>query len=135
MYITSRELGECSTYIQFRTCVLQAPSSPANIYLFKVNNRNTRKRCEISSKLTTKTHQCFIVNFEHTSYLFLVFLWFNCNRQMSAGSLLFIKVIFSDEFTSSHNLSIRDSLRSSRSVFRKQSNTYDAVLRNSIIDI
>ena len=28
--------------------------NPANIYLFKVNNRNTRKRClEIRSKLTT----------------------------------------------------------------------------------
>ena len=28
---------------------------PANIYLFKLNNRNTRKRCEICSKLTIKT--------------------------------------------------------------------------------
>ena len=28
---------------------------PANIYLFKFNNRNTRKRCEICSKLTIKT--------------------------------------------------------------------------------
>ena len=28
---------------------------PANIYLFKVNNRNTRKRYEMSSKLTIKT--------------------------------------------------------------------------------
>ena len=28
---------------------------PANIYLFKVNNKNTRKRCEICSKLTIKT--------------------------------------------------------------------------------
>ena len=27
----------------------------ANIYLFKVNNRNTGKRCEICSKLTIKT--------------------------------------------------------------------------------
>ena len=27
----------------------------ANIYLFKVNNRNTRKKCEICSKLTIKT--------------------------------------------------------------------------------
>ena len=27
----------------------------ANNYLFKDNNRNTRKRCEICSKLTTKT--------------------------------------------------------------------------------
>ena len=30
-------------------------SYPANIYLFKVNNKNTRKRCEICSKLTVKT--------------------------------------------------------------------------------
>ena len=28
---------------------------PTNIYLFKVNNRNIRKRCEICSKLTVKT--------------------------------------------------------------------------------
>ena len=27
----------------------------ANIYLLKVNNRNTKKRCEICSKLTIKT--------------------------------------------------------------------------------
>ena len=40
---------------------------PANIYLLKVNSRNTRKRREICSKLTIKTVQCrsgiFIVNF------------------------------------------------------------------------
>ena len=29
--------------------------TPANIYLFKVNNRNPRKRCQICSELTTKT--------------------------------------------------------------------------------
>ena len=28
---------------------------PANISLFKVNNRNTRRRCEICSKLTIET--------------------------------------------------------------------------------
>ena len=28
---------------------------PANIYLFKVSDRNTRKRCEICLKLTIKT--------------------------------------------------------------------------------
>ena len=28
---------------------------PVKIYLVKVNNRNTRKRCEICSKLTIKT--------------------------------------------------------------------------------
>ena len=55
---------------------------PANIYLIKVNNRNTRKRCEIFSKLTIKTpewRRCrrsgvFIVNFENISQLFPVFL-------------------------------------------------------------
>ena len=30
-------------------------SCPVNIHLFKVNNRNTRKRGEICSKLTIKT--------------------------------------------------------------------------------
>ena len=50
------------------------------IFLLKVNNRNTRTRCEICSKLTTKTperrHWCrsgvFIVNFKHISHLVLV---------------------------------------------------------------
>ena len=32
---------------------------PASIHLLKINNRNTRKRCEICSKLTIKTaEQC-----------------------------------------------------------------------------
>ena len=37
-------------------------ANPANIYLLKFNNRNTRKRCEICSKLTMKAiercHPC-----------------------------------------------------------------------------
>ena len=32
-----------------------AGSYPAGIYLLKVNNKNTRARCEICSKLTIKT--------------------------------------------------------------------------------
>ena len=32
-------------------------SYPANIYLFKLNNRNTRKKCKICSKLIIKTPQ------------------------------------------------------------------------------
>ena len=41
---------------------------PAGIYLLKVNNRNTRARCQICSKLTIKPiprSVVFIVNFEH----------------------------------------------------------------------
>ena len=51
-----------------------------NIYLYKVNNRNTNKICEICQTLTIKKHQndvydvVMIVNFEHISHLFLVSL-------------------------------------------------------------
>ena len=38
-------------------------SFPANIYLFKVNNRNTRKRCEICSKLTIATPEQHVSSF------------------------------------------------------------------------
>ena len=59
----------------------------ANIYLFKVNNRNSRKRCEICSKLTLKTTEWrhVFVNFQHISHLFLVSLLFTLNRQILAG--------------------------------------------------
>ena len=33
---------------------LSLERNPANIYMFKVINRSTRKRCEVCSKLTTK---------------------------------------------------------------------------------
>ena len=43
--------------------------SPAGNYMIKVNNRNTRTRCEICSKLTTQQRHSgiFIVNSEHIS--------------------------------------------------------------------
>ena len=48
--------------------------------MFNVNNRNTRTRCEITSKFTIKTPErrhwrrtgVFIVNFEHISHLVLI---------------------------------------------------------------
>ena len=60
----------------------------AGIYLFKVNNRNTRTRCEICSKLTINIPErrqlrrsgVFIVNFEHISHLVLVFLLLTLSR-------------------------------------------------------
>ena len=61
---------------------------PAGNYIFKVNSRNTRTRFEICSKLTTKTPErdqwhrssVCIVNFEHTSYLVIVFLLLTLSR-------------------------------------------------------
>ena len=55
---------------------------PAGNYIFNVNNRNTRTRCEICSKLTIETPErrhwrrfgVFIVNFEHISHFILVLL-------------------------------------------------------------
>ena len=57
-------------------------------HMFKVNNRNTRTRCEICSKLTIKTPErpywrravVFIVNFEHISNIALVFLLLTLSR-------------------------------------------------------
>ena len=57
----------------------------AGIYLFKVNNRNTRTRCEITSKLTITV---FIVNFEHISHLVLVFTLLTLNSEILARILL-----------------------------------------------
>ena len=61
---------------------------PANIYLFKVNNKNLWKRCEICPKLSRKTPELrqwrrsgvFIVNFAQISYLFLEFLLLTMSR-------------------------------------------------------
>ena len=62
--------------------VINVVQNIAANYIFKVNNRNTRARCEICSKLTIKTPECrqwrrscvFIGNFEYILHLFLVLL-------------------------------------------------------------
>ena len=40
----------------FKKGVVRVQYISANLYLFKVNSKNTIKRCEICSKLTIKTH-------------------------------------------------------------------------------
>ena len=54
----------------------------SNIHLFKISNRNPRKRYEICSKFTRETPErrqwrrssVFIINFEHILYIFLAFV-------------------------------------------------------------
>ena len=61
---------------------LSVRAIPTVNYIFKVNNRNTSRRCETCSKLTIKTPErrhwrrsgVVIVNFEHISQLVQVFL-------------------------------------------------------------
>ena len=65
---------------------------PAGIYLFKVNNGNTRAMCESCSKLKVKTPErrqwshsgVFIVNFEQISHIVLVFPLLVLNKSMPA---------------------------------------------------
>ena len=65
--------------------------------MFEVNNRNTRKRCEICSQVTIKTAErrlwrrsgVFIVNFEHISRLFLVFPLLTLIKLMLAGQPIY----------------------------------------------
>ena len=74
MYMTTDK----KVYIQLASTGI----NPAGNYMFKVNNRNTRTRCEIRSELTIKIPErrhwrrpgIFIVNFEHIAHLVLVFL-------------------------------------------------------------
>ena len=58
---------------------------PASIYLFKVNDRNSRTRCKICSKLIIKTPEqrrsgVFTVNFEQIAHIFLVFQFLALNN-------------------------------------------------------
>ena len=67
---------------------MKQDSHPGDIYLFKVNKNNTRKTCEICSKLLIKTLErrhlrhsgVSIVNFEHMLHLFLMLLLLISNK-------------------------------------------------------
>ena len=76
----------CTLY-RGRYKIFRYKFNPANIYMFQDNNRNTRHRCEISSKLTIKTTKrrrrrsgVFIVNIEPILHLCLVFLLLTWNK-------------------------------------------------------
>ena len=85
-------IGKCPVFTEniflWISDVLLPPSNSANIYLFNANNGNSRKRCEICSKLTMKRPEqnnwrgsgVFIVNFMHISHLFLKFLLLTLNK-------------------------------------------------------
>ena len=61
---------------------------PVGIYMFKVKNRNTRKRCEVCSRLTIKTPErhhrrrsvVVIANFKHISHLVVMLLLLTLRR-------------------------------------------------------
>ena len=73
---SSRETHEKYMLASF-TLPLQSPFRCSPKYMLQINNTNIIERCEICSKLITeapKRHSgVFIVNFEHITYLLLVF--------------------------------------------------------------
>ena len=83
-----RKLTSANRLAIFRSTRLQVfyKDVPANIYLFKLKNRNTKKRSKICLKLTIK-HENDVrpsglcnFNFEHVSLLFLVYLLLLLNK-------------------------------------------------------
>ena len=82
--INSDKSVENAAYL-FDTC--NEFTLPAGDYMFQVNNRNTRIKCKICSKLTIKTPErrqwrhssVFIVNLEHVSHHVIAFLLLDLN--------------------------------------------------------
>ena len=75
--LKSRTEKSCEKWLKL------AVNTPNN-HFFKVNNKNSRKSCEICSKLTINVVLVFI-NFEHISHLSLVFLLLDLNKKIVAG--------------------------------------------------
>ena len=69
---------------------------PANIYLFKVNNSNIRKRCGICSKKNNKDRRrscVFIVNFEQISHLLSSVSIVDFEQKNDLWVCVFIKIL------------------------------------------
>ena len=70
--------------------------TPASNYMFKVNNRNTRTRCEICSKLTLKKVErrhwrrsgVFIVNSEQILCRLTTSIWCHCSHLLQNWTVL-----------------------------------------------
>ena len=85
----------------------------AQLILFKVNSRNTRKRFRVNNKnirkMSVTSFCCFVFDFEHISHLFLVVLLLTLNKTLNNHStsvnilmltLLSIMNTFSTRFSS-----------------------------------
>ena len=113
---------QLSCFVNFILC-------PTNKYMFKVNNEKIRLICWMCSKLklnaTWHRSGVFIVNFEQSQYINIVFLFLTLNKHLSIGwerqVIMFWKhkkqlicfvikvarsISFSDEWTDDHTMNI-----------------------------
>ena len=85
---TTQKILTTDTFHSRELIAVILKKNQTNIYLFKVNNGNTKKRWGTYSKLTIKSsnwrHWCrsglVFVNFGHISHLFVVFLLMTLHR-------------------------------------------------------
>ena len=69
---------------------LNSVSNPAGNCMFKVNNRNTRTRCEICSKLI-----CFFLNsFLYSNFSYCPLLWYFSTNKSIEKNKIYISVAF-----------------------------------------
>ena len=81
-------LVPCKSKLSNVNYLFRTGPMPAGNYMFKINSRNTRTRCEICSKLTIKILKrrqwrrsgIVIVNFKHISHLVSVLLLLTLSR-------------------------------------------------------
>ena len=71
---------DVKTLFQF----FESYQNPAGNYMFKVNNRNTRTRCEIYSKLTIKIPECGIINFAIVNFEHVMTGWEGATKIVQA---------------------------------------------------
>ena len=85
-------LLDATAFKFLRRCEKMLKDLSSQYLLVQSNNRNTKKWCEICSKLTIRTlirhhkRRCndFIANFEQITYIVLMFLLLTLSNQMSA---------------------------------------------------
>ena len=81
---------------QYLITVSHYDKPPRNIYFFKVNSVNTRKRCEICSTLTAKTSENVIghiLTTEHISHLFIVLLLLTLDKCFQGRNRFLFRIV------------------------------------------
>ena len=97
---TPKNLWFSVVFMGYKLGTLEFLNSPASIYLFKVNNRNTRRMCEIWSKLTIKTPVFLFLTLNIFLTFFLCFycwLW-TSTCQLGSNDLVFFYKFFENDY-------------------------------------
>ena len=59
-------------HVKHKSLIFAMKKKLVNNYIFEIDFKNTRTRCEICSRITRKTQKNFIVDFEHVLVYWIV---------------------------------------------------------------